>query len=182
VLEKLDNLISQLKEVETAESSYLITGEKRYLDPYNTAVPVINQKLKDLRKLTADNLQQQYRIDIIEQKIRQKLALGKDTIDSRQNQGIEAARQLLLTDNDKNLMNDIRRIIAGMQNEERTLLQQRSQKTQVAIQQSINTIIYGVPLAFFLLTLIGIYLTRNISKPLREISGVTEKLQRETYQ
>ncbi len=176
VLGNLDDLTSQLKDAETAQSSYVSTGEKRYLETYKTAIPVIGQKVKNLRKLTADNSNQQRIIDILEPKIEEKIAVLKNTISLIGNQGIEASRQLLLTDNNKNLMNDIRRLIAEMQSEERTLLQQRSQKTQAATQQSINTITYGVPLAFLLLTLIGIYLTRNISKPLKEISGVTEKL------
>ena len=176
VLGDLDDLTSQLKDAETAQSSYVSTGEKRYLETYKTAIPIMGEKVKDLRKLTADNSKQQRIIDILEPKIEQKIAVLKDTISLIGNQGNEPSRKLLLTDNNKSLMNDIRRLIAEMQSEERTLLQQRSQKTQAATQQSINTITYGVPLAFLLLTLIGIYLTRNISKPLKEISNVTEKL------
>ncbi|WP_315791726.1 response regulator [Fischerella sp. JS2] len=176
VINELDDLISQLKDIETAQRGYIITGEQRYLQPYNNALPNIQQNLKDLRKLTADNPQQQIRLDNIEPLINQRLAVAQKSINLRNNQGFEAARQLILTDQGKNLTDKIRSIITDMEAEEIRLLQQRTNKTKIAAQEATDTIIYGIPLAFLLLTLIGIYLTRNISKPLAEISKATEKL------
>ncbi|MFH7028752.1 MAG: response regulator [Heteroscytonema crispum UTEX LB 1556] len=176
VLDQLGDLISQIKDAETGQRGYLITGEKRYLEPFNDASLQIEKNLKKLRTLTSDNPNQQIRISTLEPTIYQRLDVMKNAISLRDNQGFDAARKVILTDRGKDLMNDIRRIVAEMENEERQLLQQRSRQTQLATQQALNTIIFGIPLTFLLLTLIAIYLTRNISKPLEEISKVTEKL------
>ena len=176
VIDEIDDLLSQIKDAETAQRGYLITGEKRYLEPYNNALPNIKQSLKVLRKLTADNPQQQIRLDNLEPIIDERLAAAQTGINLRTNQGFEAARQWVQTNRGKTLTDKIRRIATDIEAEEVRLLQQRTNQTQVAAKEAIDTIIYGIPLAFLLLTLIGIYLTRNISKPLAEISKATEKL------
>ncbi|PMB44398.1 two-component system sensor histidine kinase/response regulator, partial [Fischerella thermalis CCMEE 5201] len=176
VIDEIDDLLSQIKDAETAQRGYLITGEKRYLEPYNNALPNIQQNLKELRQLTADNPQQQIRLDNLEPIINERLAAAQTGINLRTNQGFEAARQWVQTDRGKTLTDKIRRIAADIEAEEVRLLQQRANQTQVAAKEAIDTIIYGIPLAFLLLTLIGIYLTSNISKPLAEISKATEKL------
>jgi CheY-like chemotaxis protein len=176
VLGKLDDLISQLKDAETGQRGYLLTGEKSYLEPYITALPIIEKNLKDLERLTADNLSQQQRLETLETIISRRLSVIEDTINVRENQGFESARQLVLTDMGKNLMIEIRRLITEMATEERDLLTARSSATSEAAQQALTTIVLGIPLAFIILTLIGIYLTKNISQPLYEISKVTEQL------
>ena len=176
VIGEIDEFISHIKDAETAQKDYFITGENRYLQPYNNALPKIQQSLKKLRKLTADNPQQQNKLDNINTLINQRLAVEQKSINLRKNQGFEAARQWLLTDQGKNLTDKIRRLAAEMEANELRLLQQRTNRTQIAAQEAIDTIVYGIPLAFLLLTLIGIYLTRNISQPLAEISKATEKL------
>ncbi|WP_017746784.1 CHASE3 domain-containing protein [Scytonema hofmannii] len=176
VLGGLNDLVSQLKDSETAQRGYLLTGEKRYLEPYNTALSVIENTVTNLRQLTADNPNQQRRINALKPIIDRKLINIQNSISLREKQELESVRQYLITDNGKTLMDEIRRIITEMKTEEQKLLEQRSISTQLATQQAIDTIIYGIPLSFLFLTLIAIYLNRNISQPLREISGVTQKL------
>ncbi|MCX7595823.1 MAG: CHASE3 domain-containing protein, partial [Fischerella sp.] len=176
VIGELDDLVSHLKDAETGQRGYLITGDKRYLQPYNHALSKIGQNIKRLRKLTADNPQQQIRLANLEPIINERLTVAQEGISLRSNQGFEAAKKLILTDRGKILMEQIRRIATEIETEERQLLQQRINKTQAASRRATDTIVYGIPLAFLLLTSIGIYLTRNISKPLQDISQATEKL------
>ncbi|GAA6621255.1 response regulator [Scytonema sp. NUACC26] len=176
VLGKLNDLVSQLKDSETGQRAYLLTGDRRYLEPYNTSLSVIDKTVKNLRDLTADNPNQQRRIDALKPVIDRKLVNIQNSIFLQEKQGIESVRQFLRTDNGKTLMDEISRIITEMETEERKLLEQRSLSTQLATKQAIDTLVYGIPLSFLFLTLIAIYLNRNISKPLQEISQVTQKL------
>jgi CheY-like chemotaxis protein/signal transduction histidine kinase/CHASE3 domain sensor protein len=176
VLDELGDLISQVKDAETGQRGYLITGERRYLEPFNDALPKIEQSLKRLKELTSDNPTQQIRLANLEPIVYQRLDVMKNGISLHDNQGFDAVKQFILTDRGKILMAEIRRISAEMENEERQLLQQRSSGTQLATRQALNTITFGIPLTFLLLILIAIYLIRNISKPLEEISKVTEKV------
>ncbi|MEH2287140.1 response regulator [Nostoc sp.] len=176
VLSQLEDLKLQLTNAETGQRGYVLTGEQRYLEPYNAAIQVLDQKFKDLQNLTADNPKQQQQLDILQPLITQKLDELKETIDLRQNQGFEASVKVVMTDRGKQLMSEIRKVIQTMEHEENTLLKQRSQKAQTAAQQTLTSIIYSIPLFSLLLALIGFALTRHISAPLKRVSDLAQKL------
>src|SRR5258707_9361644 len=49
VLENLEQLLSTMKDAETGQRGFVITGEERYLDPYNTALGQSDQIVKAIR-------------------------------------------------------------------------------------------------------------------------------------
>ncbi|MCP6759675.1 MAG: response regulator [Fischerella sp. CENA71] len=176
VIGELDDLLSNIQDIEIGQRGYIITGDKTSLQSYNNALPKIGTKLKSLRSLTSDNPIQQNRLDNLEATIDERQAVVKKRINLRETQGFDAARQQILQDNGRVLLDRIRRIATEMEDEEVRLLKKRTDQTQISAREATDTIIYGIPLAFLLLTLIGIYLTRNISQPLGEISQATERL------
>ncbi|AVH70402.1 response regulator [Nostoc sp. 'Lobaria pulmonaria (5183) cyanobiont'] len=176
VLSQLEDLNLQLTNAETGQRGYVLTGEQRYLEPYNAAIQVLDQKLKVLQNLTADNPKQQQQLDILQPLITQKLDELKETIDLRQNQGFEASVKVVLTDRGKQLMSEIRKVIQTMEHEENTLLKQRSEKAQAAARQTLASIVYSIPLFSLLLALIGFALTRHISVPLKRVSDLAQKV------
>jgi methyl-accepting chemotaxis protein len=176
ILEHLETLTSTLKDAETGQRGYVITGEERYLEPYNSALRTTDQELKDLGKLTADNARQLRRLDALEPLIADKLAELKETIELRRNKGFDAALQVVASDRGKKDMDDIRKLIDEMKSEENDFLRERSQKEKVTAQTTAYTIIGGTSAAVILLTLAGLLITRNISVPLREISGAATKI------
>ncbi|MEH2183354.1 response regulator [Nostoc sp.] len=176
VLSQLEELNLQLTNAETGQRGYVLTGEERYLEPYNAAIQVVDQKVKDLQNLTTDNPKQQQQLDILQPLITQKLDELKETIDLRQNQGFEASQKVVLTDRGKQLMSEIRKVIQTMEHEENTLLKQRSEKAQTAARQTLASIVYSIPLFSLLLALIGFALTRHISVPLKRVSDLAQKV------
>ncbi|MEH1870803.1 response regulator [Nostoc sp.] len=176
VLSQLEDLNLQLTNAETGQRGYIITGEQRYLDPYNTAIQVLDQKVNELQRLTADNPKQQSRLDILQPLITQKLAELKQTIDLRQNFGFQVAQKVVLTNQGERLMTEISKVIQAMKTEENTLLKQRSEKAQAAARQTIASIVYSIPLFSLILALIGFALTRHISAPLKQVSDLAEKM------
>ncbi|MDZ8136756.1 MAG: response regulator [Nostoc sp. DedQUE04] len=176
VLSQLEDLNLQLTNAETGQRGYIITGEQRYLEPYNAAIQVLNQKVKELQRLTADNPNQQNRLDILQPLLTERMAVMKDVIELRQSQGLEASQKAVLTDQGKQLMDNIQKVIQAMKNEENTLLKQRSEKAQAAGQQTLASIFYSIPLFSLLLALIGFALTRHISVPLKRVSDLAEKM------
>jgi CheY-like chemotaxis protein/CHASE3 domain sensor protein len=176
VLGELGDLVSQLQDVEIGQRGYIITGDKSYLEPLNKAAALAKKNIQKLREITKDNIRQQVRIDKLEPLINQRLAAIQNRIILRDKQGFEASRQLIINDGGKNFTNDIRQITLEMEAEERRLLTERSQGTQLATQQALKTIGVGIPSTFILFTLIAIYLNQSISNPLRDISIKTTKL------
>lgn len=176
VLGLLEDLNSKIKDAETDQRGYIITGEKRYLEPYNAAITAVDQEVKELQRLTADNPNQQRRLNTLQSLLTSRLAKLQETINLRNNQGSTATLPVLLTDGGKKLMDALSNVIIEMETEERELLKQRSREAEITSEQTIYTIAYGIPLFFVILTLIGFFLARNISKPLNEISNVTARL------
>lgn len=176
VLNQLDQLNSQLINAETGQRGYIITGEQRYLEPYSAAMERLELQIKELQKLTADNPNQQNRLDRLQPLITKRMAVMKNVINLRQSQGLEAAQKAILTDSGKQLMDEILKVLQAMETEENVLLKQRSQKAEAATQQTVASIVYGIPSSFLILALVGFFLTRHISKPLQQVSDMAENI------
>src|SRR6201996_7897299 len=54
VLFQMDQLLSEMKDAETGQRGYVITGEQEYLEPYNSAIASVPGSLSELRRLIAD--------------------------------------------------------------------------------------------------------------------------------
>ncbi len=171
VLQDLEGLLSSLKDAETGQRGFIITGEKKYLDPFNSAVAVVNQQIKDLRDLTSDNQNQQRRLDNLEPLITKKFNELNETIALRKDKGFQDAEKAVATDLGKQIMDDIRNVVDKMENEENNLLKIRYDQMQADMQATKSVIIYGISLSFILLAFVGFFTTRNISKPLKEITS-----------
>src|SRR5215510_1761179 len=62
VLTELVDVMSTMDDAETGERGYLLTGEKSYLEPYQSAVGAIHARVDKLVQLTADSPNQQAHI------------------------------------------------------------------------------------------------------------------------
>jgi methyl-accepting chemotaxis protein len=176
VLNGLDEVLSAFKDAETGQRGYVITGEARYLEPYQGARAVVDQKLRLLRELTADNPIQQQRLTAIDPLVASKFAELQETIDLRRTKGFGPAEQVVVTDKGKNVMDSIRKLVGEMQEEETGLLAKRSAEEKDRAHRTEMTIILGSLCSFVLLSLAGVFLTRNIAGPLREVSAAAQKI------
>ena len=168
VFDSIQGLLAALQDAETGQRGYILVGENSYLEPYQNGLNAIDQKLKYLRKLTADNPNQQRRLDELNPLVTSKLAELKETIDLRNNVGFEAALKIIRAGKGKAVMDGVRKVVAEMKEEETMLLKQREDVTQANIQATIAVIVYGVPFAFATLLIIGFIITRSITRQLRE--------------
>jgi methyl-accepting chemotaxis protein len=181
VLEKLEAVLSDMKDAETGQRGYLITGEERYLEPFRAAQSAINQDVKVLRELTSDNVNQQRRLDVLEPLMNGKegkFAELQETIDARRDKakGFAAALQIVLTDKGKKVMDDIRKTIDEMRSEENALLKTRSDEADASARNATFTIIFGTLVAVMVMALAGFIITRDISRPLGELTTVAERI------
>ena len=176
VIHDVEQVIGSLNTAETGQRGYIITGEERYLEPYFAAVRTIDQQLKDVRVKTTDNLSQQGRLDLLEPLVEQRLSRLKENIDRRKSEGFESAQKAILTDEGKGLMDEIRKVISEVENEENALLVNRDAEKKAESQRTISVIVFGIPAAFLLLAIVGFVITRNIANPLKQISDVAGRI------
>ena len=154
-LNKLEGLLSQIKDAETGQRGYILTGEERYLDPYKTATVSVEREIKHLRELTANYPNQHKQLDALESAIKNKLAELKGTIDLRKYQGLEAALRIVRTDLGKKLMDDIRSRVREMENQENELLKQQVAQAETSTRYTMLTLAIAIVLTFVILC--GIY-------------------------
>jgi PAS domain S-box-containing protein len=164
LINRREKLLSLIKDAETGQRGYLLTGNKSYLEPYQIAVNQINQEIKTLKSLTAKQKHQQQQIANLETLIDAKLAFTKYTINLRQEKGSEAALQVILTNKGKNLMDEIRKLISDMENQEKALLEQQSTKAENSIKNTILTVIIAICLCYVILALVYYFIYQEFTE------------------
>jgi PAS domain S-box-containing protein len=139
VLTELEDVMSTMDDAETGERGYLLTGDKSYLEPYQSAVGAIHTRVEKLALLTSDNLNLQAHMPALEREIAYRLDNLKRQIDSRQSFHAEGARQIVLSGAGERQMDDIRHDIAVMESEENDLLKRQSEDAQASGRYSFLT-------------------------------------------
>jgi CHASE3 domain sensor protein len=162
VLESAALLISQLKDAETGQRGYIITGEEVFLEPYRAALTSLDRTTKDLRRLTSDNANQQRRLDQIEPVIADRLAVLRKNLELRKTGGAGAVGNTQLAEG-KRLMDELRRRIDELDVEERELLKHRSEEAETAAAGARITIIAGTIVCLLLITIAGFAITRSLT-------------------
>jgi methyl-accepting chemotaxis protein len=174
VLERIDRVLSLLKDAETGQRGYLITGDEAFLEPYHASTGELPEVVKELRKLTADNPNQQKRLDAAEPLIAAKLAELKQTIDLRRKGDSDEAVRVVRGGEGKRFMDDLRRVLDDMGNEERGLRKQRVEDGEAAASGAHSVIILGTLLCLLSVTTAGVLITRSLG---RQIGGSVGQIQ-----
>ena len=141
VINELEVTLSTLKDAETGERGYIITGLDAYLEPYQNAVAQIDAQVGKLRELTVDNPSQQARIPLLARKIADRLDSLRTGIDLRRSGDVEGAHQLIASGVGKRMMDDLRQFINGMEADENQLLSQRMEQSQKSQRDTILTFV-----------------------------------------
>ncbi len=175
VLDALEQLISTLKDAETGQRGYLITGEPRYLDPYNDAFATIRDRIAHLERLTADNPGQRARLVDLERHIAAKLDELKQTVDLRRDRGSDAARRIVLTDRGKAEMDAARDVVRAMDEEERRLLEMRDRQSRTSYVIAVASGLATALLGLVLLGILFLVLRRHLDERSRAAMIVHEQ-------
>lgn len=175
VLIELEATLSLIKDAETGQRGYIITGDKSYLEPYNQATAEINRHIEQLQEITLDNPNQQRRIAILKPQVNARFSQLKQTIEVRQKQGFLAAEAIVASGEGKQYMDKIRRTIAEMQQEENYLLNRRIQVEEAATEFTKKTFLILICLDVGLICLIYYLVNSDIGKRIE-----TESVLRQT--
>src|SRR4051794_23399667 len=105
---QLETLLSLLKDMETGQRGFLLTGDAKYLEPYNAARDEVLPALQRLREGAAGDEAQRRRLDRLQKLIQEKLDELAETLEVRKKQGEKAALDIVKTDRGKGIMEQIR--------------------------------------------------------------------------
>jgi methyl-accepting chemotaxis protein len=170
VLNKLDGVLSTLKDAETGQRGYLITAEESYLGPYTEAKDAVGDLLDETAELTSDNAAQQKNIATLRPLIDAKFAEMQQTVDLRRAEGFEAAAAVVLSDKGKAVMDEIRATLDEMHQAEASLLTVRAAEAEATASTTKNVVLFGTSLAVIVLLGLAWFLTRSITRPVGELA------------
>jgi len=134
-----EELLSAVKDAESAERGYIITGDDNYLEPYRTASAEILPTEQKLTQLTGDNRPQQDRISHLKELIDRRIAVFNDAVDQRKESGFTAAETVVVSGRGRAMMKEIRDTSEEITAEEERLLQERVQKRQSRMRNGFVT-------------------------------------------
>ena len=149
-LDSVDRLLSDLIDAEAAQRGYLLTGERRYLDPYNAAVRAVPDDLAALRQRLAARTGEAVNLARLDQLTGQRLAEFTRTIEVRSKQGAAAATALFLGDQGKQTMDAIRALFAGIRRRENAGQSQASAEGEAAAKSALFVTAAGSLILLFL--------------------------------
>jgi signal transduction histidine kinase len=104
----INKLLQQVLDAETGQRGYLLTGDPRYLEPYNTATADINQNLDVLRQLFTPYKDQLTEFGLLSRHVSRKLAEMDLSVRMRREGNDDAWKFVLTTDVGKEQMDAIR--------------------------------------------------------------------------
>ena len=125
VLDTVKDLNLAMRDAETGQRGYLLTGDNAYLAPYERALQRVTALQGMLQKLTVDNPTGQDRLRDLGPLIQHKLEELAQTIQLRREGDTEAALRLVRTDVGRTLMLQVETMLGAMTAEETTLLDER---------------------------------------------------------
>lgn len=149
----INRLVRQMLDAETGQRGYLLTGDPRYLEPYNTATRDIIQNLDALRRLFPPNQDQRSDFDIMSNHVSRKLAEMDLSVRMRKQGNEDGWKFVLTTDVGKEQMEAIREQSAKLSSSSIKKMEQGQIQIRKALQLSrigiATTALVGL-LAFYM--------------------------------
>ena len=170
VMQKLEKVLSVMKDAETGQRGYLLTGKTNFLEPYNGAYHEAMDLTGELTTLAADNPKQQANMAAIRGILGQRMNILQKLIDKKQH-----AQTIVPGDLDagKSAMDALRSAVGQAEADEQLLLDERTARLS-----HYTTI---VPVFITLVALIALIVTtysyRNVIQDIREKDRLRKELE-----
>jgi CheY-like chemotaxis protein/CHASE3 domain sensor protein len=136
VIEQLQTVIGSIKDAETGQRGFLITGQEGYLAPHTEGKASVSARLQTLRKQVEADPAQLQRIDTLERLVADKLQELEQSIVLQRNGDRDGAAALVRSDRGRATMERIRAVAGDIEQEERTRLSRQQQHWQTAVDRS----------------------------------------------
>ncbi|HEX3359069.1 MAG TPA: CHASE3 domain-containing protein [Tepidisphaeraceae bacterium] len=129
VIDHLQRTLSIVKDLETGQRGFVLTGQPSYLQPYDSATRIIQQYLDELNDLTVGDGLPPADVARFKQLTQSKITELHETIRLRRDKGFDAALAQMQTGTGKQLMDDLRSLTTQMVDAETVKLNATEEKT-----------------------------------------------------
>lgn len=168
------NVLQHLIDAETGMRGYVATAKTKFLDPYNAAIPRVNQNLARLETLVDNDPDQQNNVVELTALANTQLSILKNNVDQREVLGLETmvARNMLI--NGKASMDMIRNKIAAINQIENRSLAEGKAKTAEAATATILTISIGSFIFLVIIIVLFFYIQQTFNQQKKTEAEVKE--------
>jgi PAS domain S-box-containing protein len=178
VINANQQLLSDVRDAQSAERGYIITGDEGYLETHRSASADIPRSAEKLLQLTADNPGQQKRIESLHGLIDERMAVLNDALRQRRESGFDAARAVVLAGQGRAAMQQIREASQEIEAEEYRLLQERMHTRQARLREgfiatALAALVALVTLIFAPIDVRRAVRQRNVAEQEKEESAAT---------
>lgn len=164
-------------DMETGQRGFIITGEDKYLDPYNKGKADWEANYQALYELVSDNPTQQAKLDEAKAKIEDWIQVaGEATIAMKRAGDTEGIRQFFVNDPGKQDMDSFRQLVAEFTDTEKSLtakrvndLHQSNQQLKILLFVLLGTVVL---VAAFLSWFISSRIARSVKSVIRTIEEI----------
>jgi PAS domain S-box-containing protein len=117
LLREIEHVLSSVKDAETSQRGFVLTGNTEYLAEYNGATAALPSQISELRSSVADEPSERTRVATLEGLVSEKLSELQETVTLRRTEGFKAALAVVDTNRGKHAMDDIRKIGEDLRSE-----------------------------------------------------------------
>ena len=186
VILTLDNILSDLKDIQSSVRGYAITGTQNYLTPYFLSVPKVEDDVKKLALLISDNPNQTERLVKLNSLVSERLEIASDVIEAYKVGGQESSFDLIKKGTGKSTMDEIRAVVGEMTTEEKHLLDVRQMALVSSSKLTITAGVIGLISCLSVMFVMFIFIRRETLRrektenELNTALGKMEKITNET--
>ncbi len=127
VISELNSTLSTLKDAETGQRGYLLTGDTAFLRPYWGARERALENIAAIQGMTVDNPVQQANVKELHDVVANRMGILQEVIDQKRTNNIFSLVDLA---KGKGYMDEVRQVVERMQAEERRLLVIRTERVR----------------------------------------------------
>lgn len=170
VVQKLELIISTMKDAETGQRGYLLTGQQQFLQPYRGASDNALDLVNEVQEMTYDDSSQQNHIARIKEVLQQRLGILQTLIDKK-----DAGTHVSAADlrNGKLAMDELRRAVDIAEVSGRAVLMERTDRLTRLSHVTPIILLFAVLLAI----VISILFYIRVSKDIQEKVALQESLE-----
>jgi signal transduction histidine kinase len=164
VLREIAEATTDMAALTSDQRTYLIVGDEYLLKDRQQTKALLHRSLGAIRRLTADNPNQQRRLDQLEPLIAQRTEWEEQLIAAYRQQGFSAAQQMIASGHGLRLSGEIVRFLKETQGEEYGLLAKDRQQAEMASIAAFSLLPLGVFLSLAILTVGVFFLNARVSE------------------
>lgn len=187
IIDEATSILNSMLNMETGARGYAITGKEEFLEPFNQGKEEFLEHFNEVKELTADNSLQQVRLNNLQKQYESwfewettKIIEGRRAVLDGTLE-MDDVIKLVQTDRGKDEMDMAREMITEIIGEEEQILDLRYNELKTAELRTEFVIIVGGFLTVITSTIIALFTSLSVSKPVKMLIKASENIEEQNY-